>query len=288
MVLRDLFAGLVDSRDEQEPQAGFDGTADAYEQLPGHSEQVLRFLRELPGEGFDYRLAAGLKIDIIRSVTTQIIHYKDAMKVPNPAITVPFFLYGEKDSEQFGLIVVPERPAGYLYAKAYYYCLTERGGLFDRAMNRILAVYLDEQRSGWVLEKVSLALEGKDTFGAVQRSMDQVYIPTVEALQEAGIAESRRVFEKTREILRTPGDSPEPINEAIVRCYLLKKNAYVSIMKNRYILRSECGGDLRKLRDLARRQVCMIPFTSYSDLWRNRTAPAARQEEGSGTPQLQE
>lgn len=38
MVLRDLFAGLVDSRDEQEPQAGFDGTADAYEQLPGHSE----------------------------------------------------------------------------------------------------------------------------------------------------------------------------------------------------------------------------------------------------------
>ncbi|MBQ1506043.1 MAG: hypothetical protein IIZ48_04665 [Erysipelotrichales bacterium] len=272
MNIQSLFLPGAEGGAERTLSFLFDGTVEEYAALPDANKEVLSVVCAQEKPAVPLRIVTGLKFDITKNVTSQIIHYKDAFKLENPALTVPFMLYGKKGEEDFAMILVPECEAGYLYAKALYYCLTEKEGTFDNYMNNIVSFYLDPDHIEEVKKSVQDVISGNTSFGWIQRYYDKIYIGRMDHLKELCVAESRRVFKHAEELLETEEERKPVITDAIVRCYLLKKCMYVHYMKAKNLLNGRYGGDIKLQRTAAKEAANAVPFVSYSELWRYREA----------------
>ena len=281
MGINDLFAGSV-SKDVHERafQYSFDGSVEEFLEKGEGDKEVISLLKEVNHE--DLRIVVDLKMDLSQSVTNQIIHYKDAFKVENPALRIPYFVYGKKDEREFGIILMPNEPCGYLYGKALYYCLTEKEGPFDQCMNSIVSLFLDPDLIPEIKKSIEEVMGGEVSLGYIQRNYDRMYVGFMNQLKETSIVESNRVFDEAQKKLLDPEAEKAPIiNDAITRCFLLKKCMYVHFMKSKNLLNSRYDGDIKKLRSAAKEASDAIPFVSYSELWRYR-------ENSEGLPKVEQ
>ena len=297
MNIYDLFAAREEGAAQRELAFSFDGTADEFAALPDADEAVVSLLKSIGNTEEPVRIVTGLKFSITKNVTSQIIHYKDAYKPENPALTIPYMAYGKKKDHDYAVILMPKEEAGYLYAKALYFCLTEKEGLYDTHMNDIAALYLDPDHKEEVEQSFRDIVTGSVSLGFIQRHYDRIYFGYMDHLKELCVAESARVFREAQAKLETAEERRGIIEDAIVRCYLLKKCMYVHFMKDRNLLNGRFQGDIKKMRTGAKEATTAIPFVSYSELWRYHDAmqkapkftvsekmPAANGEEEGESP----
>ena len=227
---------------------------------------IVKYLSDLGELTKELKIVTKLRIPITKNITSQIIHYKDAFKLPNPALEIPYFIYN--CAPEFGIVLVPQKECSYLYAKALYFCLTEKGGLLDQAMNSILAISLDNEHYKEVLAETKKVLLQTETQGKAQRELDRIYLPDMETLRDQSIQASADSFDRLQAVLE---DSPTRkrmiINRTVADCFLLKKSMYVHFMKDKDLLDTRYDGDCSQQRLVAKKYTDMITFVSYADLW---------------------
>ena len=229
---------------------------------------VVKYLTDLGELSKGLKIVTKLRIPITRNITSQIIHYKDAFKLPNPALEIPYFIYNCDTQPEFGIVLVSQKDCGYLYAKALYFCLTEKDGLLDQAMNNLIAVWLNEDNYRDVLRETKNALLRNETPGKVQRELDRLYLPDMETLRDQSIKASMDNFDQLRSDIETnPTKKRAIINKTVAECFLLKKSMYVHFMKDKDLLDTRYDGDCSQQRSVAKKYTDMITFVSYADLW---------------------
>jgi len=259
----------------------FDGTLEEFYASEFNDDNVKEFLSDLDAQAHSLRITVNLKDDIRSNITNQIIHYKDAFKINNPALVIPYILYGQKEQEDRAVILMPNEDCAYVYGKALYYCLTEKEGLFDQAMNQILALVLDPERESEIKTSLYSVFSGTESLGYIQRQYDRYYIQNGAHLKELCVTESNRVFNNAKEKLVNAEDKEPIVREAIARCYLLKKVSYVNYMKNKNLLATKFDGNIREMRNKAKEVANSIPFVAFSELWRYPLTEAPKLEQVS-------
>ncbi len=227
---------------------------------------IVKYLTDLGELTKELKIVTKLRIPITKNITSQIIHYKDAFKLPNPALEIPYFIYS--CDPEFGIVLVSQKEYSYFYAKALYFCLTEKNGVLDQAMNNILAVSLDNMHYEETLRGTKQALLQTETVGKVQRELDHLYLPDMETLRDLSIQASTNIFEQLKsDLVKAPTRKRMIINQTVADCFLLKKSMYVHFMKDKNLLDTRFYGDCSQQRLVAKKYTDMITFVSYADLW---------------------
>ncbi len=200
-------------------------------------------------------------------VANQIIRYKDAFKLPERYIRVPFVLYWRKDETERAILV---SDANYIEAKGLYFCLTEPQNEFEGARNEVLAVYLNPENTMDVIDAYRDIDSRKRSIGSMQRHFDNRYLDSVDEMKEKCVELSRQYFEDTINKLKTMDVDlrADVIRDTVARCFIIKKAMYVQYMMDKDMLANRHEGDTRKQRQFAKSYTDEIPIVSYSELWR--------------------
>ena len=231
---------------------------------------ILEAFRAILEEDPDVRICAGLRSEISRdAISNQIIRYKDVFKLSGKAMVYPYILYETREGQDRALLVVPYSTYSFIYAKGYYYCMTEPGSRFIDCKNEIVAVSSDkpqEIQSAW-----SRIFRMKA--GALQRSIDHEHFHDYEELRKDALEASAQQKEEAAQVLPTLEDRTETIYQYVIHWFLLKKVLYVQYMVNKSILNTVHDGNVKKQRNQAKLNADEISFLSYSEMWRMQ-APA--------------
>ena len=215
----------------------------------------------------DVKVCFGLKSEISKdAISNQIIRYKDVFKLEGKPLVYPYLLYGEKEGEERALLVLPYTEAGPLYAKGYYYCMTEPGSAFIDCKNEIVAMSSNQP------EKIAETFERLFTekAGAIQRALDGEVYKNYDELKEKALAASEAQKEEAKNLLPDLEDRNNVINQHIVNWFLLKKILYVQYMVNKDILNQVHEGNIKKQRNQAKLNADEVSFLSYSEMWRRK------------------
>ena len=215
------------------------------------SDPDVRIVRDLKG---------GVKLD---NISNRIIHYRDISKLEGSPVVYPYVIYASYDGADQAMLVLPYEAGGYLYARGYYYCMSEAGSAFYDARNEILEICTDnpdEIVNSWERLK-------KDKPGLIQRQLDRVYFRNYDELYAKAMEAGEDLKKRASEELIVSDDRAPLIASYIVRWFLLKKLAYVQYMVNKNIRSSVHEGDIHKQRNQARINADEIPFMSYRQMW---------------------
>lgn len=211
------------------------------------------------------KICVGLKSIISNdAISNQIIRYKDVFKLEGKALVYPYLLYITKDGEDRALLVLPYSEGSYIYAKGYYYCMTEPGGLFLDCKNEIVA--LSSKNAETIVDTFNQLFTNKA--GAIQRTLDRKEFESYEALKEKAVEVAVAQQEEARNILPDLQDRYATINQYIINWFLLKKVLYVQYMVNKEFLNERHEGNIKKQRNQAKLNADEIAFLSYSEMWR--------------------
>lgn len=224
----------------------------------------------------DCKICVNYRSEINRqAISNQIIRYKDAFKLQGKPIVYPYILYTAKDDQERALLLVPKQGKTYLYAKGFYFCMTEPYSVFQDYRNEIVAIGIENE------EEVISAFNKLFTMraGALQREIDRTSYSDYEQLQSDAIAEATRIKDGVIEELQALEDKQEKIIETVAKWFLLKKISYVQYMVNKDILLRNHEGNVKKQRNQAKLNSDEIPFMSYSELWRCTGDNKAKAEE---------
>lgn len=210
------------------------------------------------------KICVGYGFNVNREViSNQIIRYKDGLKLSDKAIRIPYILYFKKEAEEKAVILSDKQ---YMFAKGYYYCLTEQFALLESERNEAVAMCLDNKEL--VLEKIEKYIQPKTRAGVVQREVENYYFKNVAEMTEAAKNLAEETLNKAKEELPELTDRNDYIQNCIMTWYLLKKVVYVSYMMNKDILKKECEGNTKKQRFNAKTNADRIPFMAFSEMWR--------------------
>ena len=227
----------------------------------------------------DVRICSGLKSIINKeAISNQIIRYKDVFKLEGKALVYPDILYMSQDNQERALIVLPYTDGSYIYAKGYYYCMTEPGGLFVDCKNEIVAISTNDAQK--IVDTFDQLFTNKA--GAIQRNLDHNEFENYEALKEKAVTMASEQQEYAKEHLPELEDRYQEINNYIINWFLLKKVLYVQYMVNKNFLNQRHDGNIKKQRNQAKLNADEIGFLSYSELWRlqkDEPSEAVAQEE---------
>ena len=211
------------------------------------------------------KICAGLKSEINRdAISNQIIRYKDIFKLQGKAFVYPYILYMEQGEEERALLVVPYEPYSYLYAKGFYYCMTEPGSLFIDCKNEIVAI--STQDPSRIVTAFNNLFERKA--GALQRAIDHEYFTTYDELKQQALKAAEEQVEKAKVELPLLDDRTKAIYQYIIKWFLLKKILYVQYMVNKDILNNVHEGNVKKQRNQAKENADQVLFLSYSEMYR--------------------
>lgn len=211
------------------------------------------------------KICVGLKSDISQdAISNQIIRYKDIFKLHGKALVYPYILYTTVEEEDRALLVVPYEPYSYLYAKGFYYCMTEPGSLFIDCKNEIVAI--STQDPSRIVTAFNNLFEKKA--GALQRAIDHEYFTNYEELQAQALKAAEEQVEQAKTELLEVEDRTDKIYHYIINWFLLKKVLYVQYMVNKEILNTVHEGNVKKQRNQAKLNADQIQFLSYSDMYR--------------------
>ena len=201
-------------------------------------------------------------------VSNQIIRYKDAAKLPEKGMKVPYVLYTKQEEAEKGFVLAED----YLFAKGFYFCLTEQLALLEDSRNELVALSWDNE--ALLLEKIEKFLRKGTKAGAVQREVDNYYFKNVSELVEVAKAKAIDIRDNALVDLVELSDKSDYIYSSVTKWYLLKKVVYVSYMMNKEILRTECENDIKKQRVNAKSASDSVTFIAYSEMWRMKKEEA--------------
>ncbi len=255
----------LDSRKNGE-DCVFNGYLEDYLNFDEDLDPVLKeAFAEIQEKEPDTKICVGLRSEINKeAISNQIIRYKDVFKLAGKALVYPYILYGEKDGNERALLVVPASDASFIYAKGYYYCMTEPGSEFIDSKNEIVAISTDQPK------KIVAAYDGLFTSkaGALQRSIDREFFKNYDELKEAALKASEAQKENAPAVLTALEDRAGQIAAYVINWFLLKKVLYVQYMVNKNILNTVHEGNVKKQRNQAKINADQITFLSYSEMWR--------------------
>ena len=205
-------------------------------------------------------------------ISNQIIRYKDAYKVPDKAMKIPYILYFQKEDVQRGIVLSDD----YLLSKGFYYILTEQFALLEDSRNDLIALSTDNE--ALVLEKIQKLLRPETRAGGIQREADNYYYQNTEELIEIARTSATAVKEKAMLELVHMTDRGDYIYNCVMKWYLLKKVSYVSLMMDKNYLKKECNSDIRIQRFKAKEASDSINFIIYSEMWRMKKEEESKEE----------
>lgn len=216
-------------------------------------------------------VCAQLPIEISqKTISNQIIHYKDAFKIGENSVKAPLIIFWKNDDKDRAILF---SDTSYVEAKGLYYCLTEPDGEFGNCRNEIIAMVLGEEFKSDILKAFDEMHGNERAVGAIQRYYDHKYLENVDEMKDKAIALAQSILDDAQQTLPSLEDKGPLINKTIGRIFLIKKAIYVQYMMSKDILASRHEGDVKKQRQFAKAYATEIPIVSLSALWRG-TAPA--------------
>lgn len=215
-------------------------------------------------EDNNVKICVDLKLSINKeAISNQIIRYRDIFKLQGKPIVVPYILYEDKNKER-GLILTKYDEYSYLFAKSYYYLMTEPGNEYNECKNELVCASSDSpEEISEVFKKLFLV-----SAGALQRSIDTTEISSYEELKDKAIKCSDELRASAFDRIAKLEDRTEVIYELITKWFLLKKLLYVQYMVNKDILNQVYEGNVKKQRNQAKINSELVRFISYSELYR--------------------
>lgn len=267
MAIYQILEELKDVRKEGD-SCDFNGYLEDYlEAVDSSDDQLMKdILHALFQEDHDLKICVNLRADINRQViSNQIIRYKDAFKLQGHPVVCPFIIYGKSEDAERALVLVPHTERSYLYAKGFYYTLTEPYSFLADCKNDLVAI--TGQSVDSVLNVFSKLFTVKA--GALQREADRASFSNYEQLKKDALDEAEEIKETAAQQLQNVENKEQTIVSLVVRWFLLKKVAYVQYMVNKDMLQNVHEGNIKKQRNQAKVNADEIPFISYSELWRS-------------------
>lgn len=265
MAIQKILEQMLDSRHEG-LDCSFNGYLEDYLSLQDKLDPVLTEAFTTIGNKYpEAKLCVGLKSDINHdAISNQIIRYKDVFKLTGKPLVYPYIVYYSQNEEDHALLVVPMSTGSYLFAKGYFYCMTEPGSLFVDCKNEIVAVSYDDPAK--IVQAFDEMFEKKA--GSIQRNIDHEHFNSYEELKALALACAKEQKETAPKVLVGLADRTAQIYQYVVQWFLLKKVLYVQYMVNKDLLNLTHEGNIRKQRNQAKLNADEIPFISYSELWR--------------------
>ena len=242
-----LLSGLVENRD-----------------LEPELEKFFKDILEVDQNVF---VCADLPIEINRkTISNQIIRYRDAFKIPTDFMRIPYVLYWKHEGAEKALILGKD---SYIEAKGLYFCITEPDAVLHDARNEMVATSLSEGDTE-AFNTFRDLYDNKKGPGSIQRFLDRKHIVDVDEMKEKCINLVKENFDKTAAALKGESEEvkKELIDTAIGRAFLIKKAMYVQYMMTKDILVTRHEGEIKKQRQFAKAYVDEIPIVSLSTLWR--------------------
>lgn len=228
-------------------------------------ESVKKALKLIAEEDNQAKVCVNLRMSVNKeAISNQIIRYKDVFKLNGKPIILPFVIYGEKNMADRAMVIVPYEKSGYLFAKGYYYCMTEPGSDYANCKNEIVSVCLSSVNDIFDAYKRLYSV----TAGSLQRSIDHNDFTNYETLKENAVECADSIRENAVSVLAGLEDKTDVIYQMVVKWFLLKKVLYVQYMVNKDILNRVHEGNVKKQRNQAKLNSEEIKFMSFSELWR--------------------
>lgn len=222
-------------------------------------------LNEIYKQNNDAKILTNYRFGINKdAITNQIIHYKDAFKLEEDAIIVPYIIYETKERAQRAMILYPYGNCSYLLAKGIYYCLTEPGGEFIDNRNEFLAVSLEDNQE--VCKYYQLMFTEK--LGALQRQLDATIYPTYNDMKEDILKECEHIQETIFEDLAATKNKLPLITNTVIKWFLFKKVLYVQYMLNKSFLANH-DNNVHLQRNQAKLNADAVRFISLRQLWQS-------------------
>lgn len=143
MAIYDILTTHKDQRDGGDI-CSFNGYLEDYLGMIEEDETKTReaeAFRFLHGLDENLRICTDLHLNINRdAIANQIIRYKDAFKMPDGEICVPYIVYGKDDGGQRASIILFGGREDYVFAKAYYYVISEPDNMYEGTRNEIVSM----------------------------------------------------------------------------------------------------------------------------------------------------
>ncbi len=268
----------VDSR-KNGTDCEFNGYLEDYLNLGTELEPVLNdALTKILAIEPDAKICVNLKSEISQNaISNQIIRYKDIFKLSGKAMDYPYLVYADHEGEQRALLLFPNAPYSFIYAKGCYYCMTEPGSPFIDCKNEIVAVSSD--KADVIVDTWEKMFKMKA--GALQRSIDRRFFATYDDLKADAVKAAAELKEEAPEKLAAiSGEERQAeIYQYVIKWFLLKKVLYVQYMVNKNILNSVHEGNVKKQRNQAKLNADEISFLSFSEMWRMTREQADHMQE---------
>ncbi|MBR2670119.1 MAG: hypothetical protein IKE36_10055 [Solobacterium sp.] len=273
MAIYTIIDSQVDIRHNGE-DCTFNGYLEDYLGITEDLDSVLReAFTKISEKDTNVKICVGLKAEINRdAISNQIIRYKDVFKLNGKVFNLPYLVYSKREDIERALLVIPYSRYGYIYAKGFYYCVTEPGGVFVDCKNDIVAICSNQA------DKIVNAFEDLFTkkAGAIQRGVDREYFSSYDDLKREGLEAAELLKEEAQTELSQITDRTLSIYKYVIRWFLIKKVLYVQYMVNKDILNSVHDQNIKKQRNQAKMNADEVAFLSFSEMWH---IPAAQVEE---------
>ena len=260
MAVFDGLAGMIAGQ-----QCSYNGMLSDYlKENEVADEALLQAFKTISSTDPDVRIVTDLKGSVkLDNISNRIIHYRDISKLVGNPVVYPYLIYARYGEADQAMLVLPYEEGGYLYARGYYYCMSEAGSLFYEDRNEILEICTpnpDEIVQSWERLK-------KEKAGLIQRQLDRACFKNYDELNAKAIEAGEALKARAAAELVEAEDKAPLIASYVVRWFLLKKLVYVQYMVNKHIRSSIHDGDIHKQRNQARINADEIPFMSYRSMW---------------------
>lgn len=236
-------------------------------------EKAACYFRKLLELNSDFRIIKNLKISCNKdAIANQIIRYKDAFKLPDGILHVPYLLYVKNEMKECGIICAIGGKDASIYAKGSYFVLSEPGNQYENLRNDLVSLSLNDATFDKQLEVLKRYLNQGDKASYIQRKLDQNEFESLNEMIETATDLSKMLCEDGVEHLKTLEEPRDAIYELIEKWFYLKKFVYVQTMMDRTSLHMVYGDNPKKQRQAAKERADAIQYVSYSECWRRITA----------------
>ena len=122
-----VFDGLAGMSAGQ--QCSYNGTLSDYlKENEVADEALLQAFTTISSTDPDVRIVTDLKGSVkLDNISNRIIHYRDISKLAGSPVVYPYLIYARYGEADQAMLVLPYEEGGYLYARGYYYCMSEAG-----------------------------------------------------------------------------------------------------------------------------------------------------------------
>ena len=145
-------------------------------------------------------ICTDLHLDINRNaIANQIIRYKDAFKMPEGQICIPYIIYGKDEDSQRASIVLFGEKEDYIFAKAYYYVISEPDNMYEGTRNEIISMVVCDETKDVFNEAMERYFVKKEKAGLIQRFADRRLFKDYDEMIELARVRGEKLQEEAKE-----------------------------------------------------------------------------------------